>query len=214
MKTILILGAHGATAQIVTNRLLKETADQLKLYLRNPQRLKQFADNPRVELIDGNTESVAALTQAMQNVDLVYSNVGGVNLAKSTQAILTAMTQAGVKRLIFFSALGARHEVPGKFGAWNEQAIADYLPGFRKSAELLDAAANIDTTEIRPAWLTDYNEIDYELTGSHDAFKGTEVSRQSVADLIVKIIKDPRLYENDSIGIDKPNTDGAQPAWI
>lgn len=214
MGKILILGAYGKTAQIVTERLLAETNLKLKLFLRNANRLADLKDNPRIELIEGDTTDALQLEAAMQDVEIVYSNVGGVDLAQTTQAIFTAMEATVVKRLIFYSALGARHEVKGKFGEWNENAISSYLPGFRKSATLIDKHQDIDTTELRPAWLTDQDEVDYEITKKDENFKGTEVSRKSVADVVVKIIKDPTLYAHESIGINKPDTAGDRPAWM
>lgn len=214
MTHILILGANGATAKIVTDRLLHETDDHLVLYLRNAKRLSKYTTNARVTVIEGDATDVSALTAAMKGIDLVYSNLGGTALADDTKAIVAAMNTAHITRLIFYSALGALHEVPGKFGEWNEQAIAAYLPGFRESAQILVAHPEINTTQLRPAWLTDRDEIDYETTGATEPFKGTEVSRQSVADFVVKLIKDPTRYPNDSIGLNKPNTDGDQPAWM
>ncbi|WP_225047671.1 NAD(P)H-binding protein [Lacticaseibacillus kribbianus] len=214
MAHILIVGANGATARIVTERLLRETTDTLVLYLRNARRLARYAGNARVTVIEGDATDVPALTAAMVGIDLVYANLGGTALASTTNALVAAMSAAGVARLIFYSALGALHEVPGKFGAWNEQAIAAYLPGFRESAKILAAHPALNATQIRPAWLTDRDEIDYETTSADDPFRGTEVSRQSVADFVVRLIKDPTLYPNDSIGLNKPNTDGDKPAWM
>lgn len=214
MAKILILGANGTTAKIVTARLLAETDNDLTLYLRNANRLAQYNNHPRVTLIEGDAADVAALSMAMAGVAVVYSNLGGTDLATDTKAIVAAMNTAKVSRLIFYSALGALYEVPGKFGAWNEQAIAAYLPGFRESAQILAAQNDINTTQIRPAWLTDHDEINYETTAANEPFKGTEVSRQSVADFVVKLIKQPALYPNDSIGLNKPNTDGDKPAWL
>ncbi|MCI1901574.1 MAG: NAD(P)H-binding protein [Bifidobacteriaceae bacterium] len=214
MTKILILGANGATAKIVTARLLAETDYDLALYLRNADRLSKYTDNPRVTLVEGDATDISRLSAAMVGVDIVYSNLGGTDLATYTKAIVAAMNTAKVPRLIFYSALGALHEVPGKFGEWNEQAIAAYLPGFRESAKILTAHHEINTTQIRPAWLTDHDEINYETTSSNEPFKGTEVSRQSVADFIVRLLKDPTIYPNDSIGLNKPNTDGDKPAWM
>lgn len=213
MAKILILGAHDATAQIVIDRLLDETDNELVLFLRKANRLRRYADNARINLFEGDAQNLSQLTQAMHDVDVVYSNLGGVDLAKSTQTVLDAMQQTGRTRLIFYSALGAMHEVPGKFGEWNEQAIAAFLPGFRKSDELIIQHPDINTTQLRPAWLTDHNEIDYEITQASEPFKGTEVSRQSVADMIMRLIKEPSLYPNTSIGLNKPHTDGDKPAW-
>lgn len=54
-------------------------------------------------------------------------------------------------------------------------------------------------------------EIDYELTQKGEEFRGTIISRASIADLIVEVIKIPSLYENCSLGIAEPNTDGDKP---
>ncbi|MDN6684052.1 MAG: NAD(P)H-binding protein, partial [Bifidobacterium crudilactis] len=139
---------------------------------------------------------------------------GRTDLAYTTRAVLTAMTATGRTRLLFYSALGALHEVPGAFGEWNEQAIKDYLPGFRESDSLISHTPEITTTQFRPAWLTDNDEVNYETTARNEPFKGTEVSRKSVADFVVRLIKNPTLYANDSIGLDKPGTDGDKPAWL
>ncbi len=110
--------------------------------------------------------------------------------------------------------MGALHEVPGKFGEWNEQAIGAFLPGFRESDRLLKGTTAIDTTQLRPAWLTNDPQIDYELTGADEPFKGTAVSRASVADFVVRLIKNPDQYHRTSVGIDQPGTEGDKPAWM
>lgn len=213
MTKVMIVGAHGAMARLVTERLLNETTDTLTLFLRDAARLNQYADNDRVTLVDGDIKDTAAVTQAMADADIVYSNLGGVDLAEQTQSVLTAMVQTRKHRLIYISSLGAHHEVPGKFGAWNEQAIAAFLPGFRKTAELV-ANSGLTYTEIRPAWLTNNDEVAYEETQLGEDFKGTEVSRQSVADFAFKVITQPDTYQNVSVGLDKPGTAGDQPSWV
>ncbi|AJO75230.1 NAD(P)H-binding protein [Lactiplantibacillus plantarum] len=213
MKKVMIIGANGSTAKLLIERLLNETTDELVLFLRQADRLSQYQDNPRVTLVDGNVLDTEALRLAMQNVDIVYSNVGGTDLGQQTQSILTAMHEAKQTRLIFISALGARHEVPGKFGNWNEQAIAAFLPGFREAAKLLNDS-DLIYTELRPAWLTDQTEVDYETTGLDEPFKGTEVSRASVADYAFKLIENPKLAERSSVGLNKPDTDGDKPSWM
>ncbi|WP_407885427.1 NAD(P)H-binding protein [Levilactobacillus sp. N40-8-2] len=213
MTKVMIVGAHGAMARLVTERLLNETTDTLTLFLRDAARLNQYADNDRVTLVDGDIKDTAAVTQAMADVDIVYSNLGGVDLAEQTQSVLTAMAQTRKHRLIYISSLGAHHEVPGKFGAWNEQAIAAFLPGFRKTAELV-ANSGLTYTEIRPAWLTNNDEVAYEETQLGEDFKGTEVSRQSVADFAFKVITQPDTYQNVSVGLDKSGTAGDQPSWV
>ena len=117
------------------------------------------------------------------------------------------MKDAGVKRLIFIASLGIYDEVPGKFGAWNRRTIAKYLPTFRKAADLIEASG-LDYAILRPAWLTDEDEVDYETTGRDEPFKGTEVSRKSVAALVIECIHHPRLFVAQ-----KPRRQQAEYRW-
>lgn len=71
--------------------------------------------------------------------------------------------------------------------------------------------SDLEYTIIRPAWLTDLDEVDYETTHRDDPFKGTEVSRKSVASLVVSLIDDPTKAIRDSLGVNKPGTDGDRP---
>lgn len=62
--------------------------------------------------------------------------------------------------------------------------------------------------------MTNEDEVDYELTTRHAPFKGTVVSRRSVADLIVSIIETPDLHLHANLGVNKPNTDGDKPYFM
>jgi hypothetical protein len=48
------------------------------------------------------------------------------------------------------------------------------------------------------------NEIDYETTQKGEPFKGHEVSRKSVAALVVKLATSPELEVRRSLGVNKP----------
>jgi uncharacterized protein YbjT (DUF2867 family) len=78
--------------------------------------------------------------------------------------------------LIFVTSLGIYDELPGKFGQWNRREIGPYLPPFRRAADAIEVSG-LDYTILRPAWLTDDDEMDYEITEKGEPFKGTEVSR-------------------------------------
>ncbi len=57
---------------------------------------------------------------------------------------------------------------------------------------------------------------DYEITQKNEPFKGTEVARKSVADLVVKLIESPERLGRvtperlgrANVGVNKPDTDG------
>jgi uncharacterized protein YbjT (DUF2867 family) len=181
-------------------------------FLRNANRL-QSEKTGRAEIIDGDAANVADLTQAMAGVDVVYANLAGHNIEQQAKSVVAAMTQTGIKRLIWVSTLGIYDEVPGKFGQWNHQMLDDgYLPTYAAAAKVIEAS-ELDYTIIRPAWLDNKNEVDYELTQKGETFKGTEVSRKSVATYIVHLINNPSEQVRRSVGINKPNTDGDKPAW-
>jgi uncharacterized protein YbjT (DUF2867 family) len=87
------------------------------------------------------------------------------------------------------------------------------LPPFRRAADAIESSG-IDDTILRPAWLTDEDEVDYETTTRDEAFKGTEVSRKSVAALVVDCIRHPQRFAKQNLGVNKPNTDGDRPAFM
>ncbi len=66
---------------------------------------------------------------------------------------------------------------------------------------------------LRPAWLQDEDEVTYETMEKGEPFQGSEVSRRSVADLVVKTIRSPTLYSERNLGVDKTGTDGDKPSF-
>lgn len=212
MEKVLILGAHGKIAQLTRAQLLAKTDAQLVLFLRKANRLT-IQDQQREQLVEGDASQQADLVQAMKGVTVVYANLAGANIEAQAKAVVSAMKTAGVKRLIWISTLGIYDEVPGAYGQWNHQMLDDgYLPTYAAAAKVIETSG-LAFTIIRPAWLSDKDEIDYEITHSTDAFKGTEVSRKSVAAEVVRLIQNPTEAVGDSLGLNKPNTDGDKPEW-
>jgi len=212
MEKILILGANGQIAQIVRQQLLADTDAQLKLFLRHASRLS-IVDSAREEIIEGNANNQSDLERAMTDVSIVYANLGGGDIETQARAIVAAMQATKVKRLIWISTLGIYDEVPGAFGRYNNRMLGHtYLSTYAAAAQIIEES-DLDYTIIRPAWMTNKDEVDYELTHRHEAFKGTEISRKSIAAEVVHLIQSPTEGLRDSLGINKPNTDGDKPAW-
>ncbi|MDT2830717.1 SDR family oxidoreductase [Vagococcus carniphilus] len=211
MKKVLILGANGQIAKIVSHDLLSEDIDQ-RLFLRRSSRLT--TKNPKKqEIIEGDALNQADLEVAMKDVDIVYANLAG-EIIEEAKLVVSAMKKTGVKRLIWISTLGIYDEVPGNYGKWNHQQLdGGYLETYAEAAKIIEAS-ELDYTIIRPAWLDNKDEIDYELTQRNETFKGTEVSRKSIAHLVSQIILNPDQHIGESLGVNKPNTDGDKPAWI
>ncbi|MEK5179717.1 SDR family oxidoreductase [Paenibacillus odorifer] len=194
MTKVLILGANGGIAGYAIDLFLKETDAELTLFLRNAGNLRKL-DPYRTRVIEGDVMDMETLEKAMAGQDVVYANLAG-NLEKMAKNIVEAMNASGVKRLIFINSMGIYDEVPGeKYGS--------ILNPYRKSAQVIEAS-NLDYTILRPAWFTNKNEINYETTQKGELFKGSEVSRKSVADLIVKLAVTPGLEVRSSLGVNKP----------
>lgn len=211
MTKILVLGANGQIARLAEQQFLAQPQDELTLYLRNAHRVDDLKGD-RVTIIDGDATDQAALVKAMAGQDVVYANLAGQNIQLQAETIVNAMHAANLKRIIWISTLGIYNEVPGKFGEWNNATLGSYLTRYFDAAQVLEKS-DLDYTIIRPAWLTNHDEIDYETTQKGEPFKGTEVSRKSIAALVVHLANHPSESVRTSLGVNKPNTDGDKPAW-
>jgi uncharacterized protein YbjT (DUF2867 family) len=211
ITNVLVLGAGGQIAHWVIRLLADSDNVKLTLFLRDAKKLaNQAPKNSRI--IEGDVLDGKVLGDATTGQDLVYVNLAG-DVDVHMKNIIAAMNAAGVKRIIFVASLGIYDEVPGRFGEWNRREIGPYLVPYRRAADMLEASG-LDYTILRPAWLTDKNEESYETTNRDEPFKGTEVSRKSIASLIVDIIRSPKLWTRANIGVDKPGTNGDKPAFL
>jgi uncharacterized protein YbjT (DUF2867 family) len=195
MTNVLILGANGSLARVAIDMFLKETDAQLTLYMRNSRRLINF-DSNRVQVIEGDVMDLEKLKEAMNGQDVVYANLAG-NLEQMAKTLVEAMNATGLKRLIWISSMGIYDEVPG-------ERHGSILNPYRNSAAIIESS-DLDYTVLRPGWFTNRNdEIDYEITQKGEPFKGHDVSRKSIADLIVKLAVTPGLEVRSSLGVNKP----------
>ncbi|MCY1573922.1 SDR family oxidoreductase [Staphylococcus pettenkoferi] len=207
-RRVLILGANGKVSKAAINSFLENTTYTLRLFLRDANRLPDYASD-RIRVREGDATDFEAVSAAMADVDIVIASLSG-DLDQEAETIVQAMQENEVKRLLFVTALGVNNEVPQPFQDWVEEHLGNHLEIYRKAAQTIEQSG-LDYTLIRPAWLTNLNEVDYEITKKDETFKGTEVSRKSIGALMVEIAKHPELYSREDIGVNKPNTDGEAP---
>jgi uncharacterized protein YbjT (DUF2867 family) len=211
MTKVLILGAGGQVAGHVIERLSQNNSIHLTLYLRNASHL-QHLEGEQIKLIEGDILDGEKLENAMQGQDLVYVNINGQEDVIAERTV-KAMQVAGVKRIVFIAAIGIYDEVPGAFGLWNKQMIGPILERYQKAASLIEASGLVYTI-LRPTWYTNNDEVDYKITQKGQPVTGTEISRKSVADLVVKLIEDPNLHVNESLGMEKAGTEADKPGFM
>jgi len=209
MKKVLILGANGQVARIVESRILKEQADvKLTLFLRNSSRLDSLKNNGNVTIIDGDIDNYDDVNKAMKGQDLVFvATVDHTSDNIITNNVVKAMKENKVGRVVETSLLGIYNEVPGEYGRWNYSQVKSGLPAAINADKTL-AESGLTYTTLRFPWLNDRDEVKYVITHKDEEYVGVSGSRQSMADVIVKIIADPTYLANDSVGIADADTQG------
>lgn len=208
---VVILGAGGQIAMNLVSSLKTEAAVRTTLFLRNAFKLKRLAVEG-MSVVEGDISDDELLRRTLAGQDLVVASLSG-DMESHAHHIVKAMKSAGVRRLVFVASLGIYDEIPGEFGRWNKRTIGEDLKTFRRAADYIESSG-LDTTIVRPAWLTDDDEVSYETTSRREPFRGTEVSRKSVADYLLSIVKAPAKDIGGNIGINKPGTDGNKPAFM
>ena len=191
MTKVLILGANGQLARNTTRMFLETTDSELTLYLRRAGRLAN-PDPSRAKIVEGDVLDADTLAKSMKGQDVVYANLVG-DMARQARAIVDAMHQTGLTRLIFVSSMGIYGEVPG-------EGYRSVLDPYRDSAAIIEQS-DLAYTVLRPGWFTRDPSISYQITRKGEAFVGHDVSLNSLSDLIIKLAADPTLYARDSIGV-------------
>ncbi len=191
MKNVLILGASGTIATHVIGLLASKKDIQLTLFVRSARRLRQPPANARV--VEGDVLNYRQLQAAVAGQDVVYANLAG-DLERMARHMVQAMTETGVRKLIFISSIGI-YDAP----------LKPVLKPYRGAADVLEASA-LDYTVLRPAWFIADNDVDYEITRKGEPERGSVISQQSPATFITEIIAAPEPYARQSLGINKPRS--------
>lgn len=208
MKTkVLVLGAAGGIAQHVVEFLHNDKNIELTLFARHASQLSKYASTAKI--IEGDIANPELLSEAIKGQDIVYANLSGP-VDKMAKEFVKVMGKENVKRLIFVTALGVYNEVPGKFGEWNNRIIGSDLVRYGKATKIIEDS-KLDYTVVRPSWLTNNDEVDFETTQKGEPFIGTEVSRKAVAAYITEVIMNPTKDSKASVGVNKPGVYGDKP---
>ncbi|WP_251898260.1 NAD(P)H-binding protein [Lactiplantibacillus paraplantarum] len=206
MTNVLILGANGRIAE---QRLLAETEVQLTLVLRHSERLN-IVNPEREQVVEGDVTDSQLLEQVMPDQDIVYANLAG-NMELLAKNIVQVMLNNQVKKLIWITGSGLYHETSEPFGSWVEQVVGHASKEDTRRAARIIESSTLQYTIIRAAYMTDDSKVDYEVTQKGETFKGTMVSRASIADLVLQIVSNPCEYARTSLGIAQPGTDDMLP---
>lgn len=187
MKKVLIIGASGSLATVVTAQLKKQADVQLTLFARN---INSLSKSNNVSVIKGDAMNYNDVKNAVAGQEIVYVNLAG-NLEAMAKNIIKAMQETGVKRIIAISSIGI-YDTP----------LKSILKPYRALADVIEASG-LDYTILRPDWFTDANEVDYALTKKGEPEIGSAISRKSIAAFVASIIENPKLHCYENLGISK-----------
>ena len=197
-KRILIIGATGSIGSKLRKTLLSKTDYKLTLFSTSANRLQI---NPNREVaISGDVNNKNDLIRAIQNQDVVFAALSG-SLGRMAKSIVDVMERSPTRRLIFISSMGIYNEIPRSIGGGNLNENSMLRP-YREAADVIEAST-LDYTIIRPGWF-DEGSDNYEITRKGEAFKGHDVSRQAIANLVLKLIQQSGFGIRESLGINRP----------
>ncbi|MGI9095248.1 MAG: NAD(P)H-binding protein [Thermoleophilaceae bacterium] len=197
---ILLTGATGTVGRALLRRLTASGAS-VRCLVRDPRRLG--ADRVRVQIVLGDLADPASFRNALRGVDTVVHLAASIRdqprgsleelNAVSTLRLTRAAERSGVRRFIFFSAIGASFQSPTRF--FRAKALA------RQAVE----SADLETTVFSPSivytpgdpWLTLLQRLSYlpamPMAGSGKALF-QPVWADDAADCVVSALeRDPHV---------------------
>jgi NADH dehydrogenase len=154
---ILVTGGTGFVGQEVVLALLK-LGYKVRLLVRNPLRAGRFANNPQIELVQGDVLRPETLPAAMRDVQAVIHLVGIIVETRhvtyeqahyeATRNLLSAAQEVGVTRWMQMSAAGTRPYASSQY----------HLTKWR--AEELVRQSGLDWTILRPSLIYGHDSHD------------------------------------------------------
>ena len=200
MTNVLIIGATSSMGQIATKYFLDKTDDNITLMARYIGLLE--IDESRERVFQGDIIDEKILNDAMIDTDVVLVSLDE-NRERMIQKIIVAMDRNNVKRLLFLTSMGICNEIPITVGASGNLLEDSILKPYQQVINLIESS-DVNYTIIRPSWLDNgTDDQNYVLVHNGGKFKENNVSRASVADLILRLAKDSRLCSHDNLAISR-----------
>ncbi|WP_406264424.1 SDR family oxidoreductase [Streptomyces sp. NBC_00191] len=202
---LLLLGATGPTGLQLVGQALDQRHHVTAL-VRSPEKLPRV--DGRLTVLVGDVADEQALATAAVGQDAVLSTMGtGWSLtsdivSRTVDALVPAMHDAGVDRLIFLSAFGvnetyAQASLPQRF--FYRTMLRKIYPDKGKADRKL-LSADLDVTLVCPVTLTNRPFTGTYRVGDHFEFRGMpKISRADVAHFMLTQLTDPTWSRRTAI---------------
>ena len=210
---ILILGATGRTGQ----QILKEALSngfKISCLVRSSGKLKDFKDNPNVEIHQGTPANIEDLRVALNGCDAILS---ALNISRKSdfpwsslrtpktllsdvmQHIITLSTSHPFEHLVVCSAWGVNetiHDIPWWFRAtirWSNIRYA--YQDHARQEELLSSVRNFKWTVVRPSGLINRTKMKpIRISFKNEPKPFLTISRKEVATFMLEVLSREDLW--------------------
>lgn len=193
---LLVFGATGGTGQAVVSQAL-EQGHAVTAFVRNPAAL---AARDGLAVVRGELADAAAVEAAVSGHDAVLSALGSrggdsAPVSDGTKVIVKAMSQAGVRRLIYVTSFGVGDSLE-QMGWFARNVVAGMMLKNVLAAKELEEQAimssGLDWIIARPGSLEDGPRTGaYRcITDPKEKVGRPRISRADVADFMLKNLTD------------------------
>jgi putative NADH-flavin reductase len=191
---IIVVGAAGKSGSAIVTEALSRGVG-VTAYVRS--RAKAEGLPAAVAIVEGDGKDAAALAGALPGHDAVVVTSGGRTetvSAEVAKAVVAAMKQAGIGRLIQYSAYGA-NDGKGLY-RWVMHTLAGKVAADKIELETVLAASELDWTAVRPGVLTDGGKSGKMRAGTGVVLKGfPQISRADVAQFVLDELQAPKFIK-------------------
>jgi uncharacterized protein YbjT (DUF2867 family) len=123
---ILLTGATGLAGSFIANEFVRQR-EPVRVLVRNRAKAAELEKVSTIEIAEGDMSRPSSLGAALEGVDRVLMiSTPFMNMAETQCTFVDACKAAGVRHVIKFSGLDARHDTTLPFGLMHKQ-IEEYL---------------------------------------------------------------------------------------
>ncbi len=198
---VLVFGAAGKTGSAVVEAALA-AGHQVSAFVQHAEAYGKAG----VRVFSGDATHGDEVLQAVEGQDAVVDTIGGKTPYKGTTleqtaaaTIISAMQQAGVRRLIATSMLGVG-ESTSNAPLYERLLVSTFLRGAEKDKTMMEdkvQSSGLDWIILRPAILTDdaaIGQVKVYPSGTDE--KAHKIARSDLANFIVaQLVDDTHLHQ-------------------
>lgn len=197
---VLVLGGTGGTGREIVRQALAG-GHAVTALVRSAAKARDLL--PGAALVEGDARDGAALARALDGCGAVASSLGtGVSpfrkvtlLSESTRALVAAMGERKVRRLVCVTGIGAG-DSRGHGGFLYDRLLLPFVLGTvyadKDRQERIVRGSGLDWVIVRPSLLTDApGRGTCRVLTDLGGFRGGRIARADVAAFVVRQLSDP-----------------------